>query len=139
MRVQVASVSDGFWSVFPVQPVAGRLTVSEDHVQGVAPVVVISQSLWQNQFGQRALDGFSIDLGGVSAQVVGVAPVGFDFPGSAQAWAIAEQRGPFSTSRTAHNWRVVGRLAPDVWMEQAVGAPISAKALLTAAEAALVK
>ena len=41
----------------------------------------------------------------------------FDFPSGAELWGPAEPYG--NTSRTSHNWRVVGRLAPGTTLEVA--------------------
>jgi putative ABC transport system permease protein len=110
--VSGAAVGEDFWKVFPVQPHRGRLTVPPDHLPGAPLMVLVSRSFWQNELGGRALDALSLELLGETARVVGVLPDGFDFPAGTQIWGPAE---PFntSTSRTAHNWDVVGRLARD--------------------------
>lgn len=114
VRVPGGTVTQDFWKVFPVTPLAGRLTLPEDHVEGAAPVLVVSRSLARDVLG--ALDpgsalGRSIEVGGRSFQVVGVLPDAFDFPQGARHWSPAEL-GTQSDSRTSHNWSVVGRLAP---------------------------
>ena len=50
--------------------------------------------------------------------VVGVLPGEVGFPDDASVWT-AREREPRLPSRTAHNWRVVGRLADGVTLEQA--------------------
>ncbi len=45
-------------------------------------------------------------------------PPGFDFPNGAEVW-IARECSPLNTSRTAHKWSVIGRLAAGVTIEQA--------------------
>lgn len=109
MNLRVATVSQDFWDVFRVVPLVGRLTTAEDHTPESAPVLVIAQSLWENDFASRPLDEIVLEVGSARAQVVGVVPAGFDFPNGAQLWGQAEPFG--NTSRTSHNWRVVGRLA----------------------------
>jgi predicted permease len=108
-----ATVSEDFWKVFPVRPLVGRLTVPADHAPGTAPVVVVSRSLWRNELGERPLDAYSLELAGLHARVVGVVPDDFAYPARARFWFPAElDHG--SDSRTAHNWRVVGRLRDGV-------------------------
>lgn len=119
LRVVMAQVSEDFWRVFPVRPVVGRLTTASDHVAGAEAVLVVSNAFWQNQLGGRDLDGLVLEVGTSRASVVGVTPDSFEFPNGVQAWGAAEQVGSFSESRTAHNWRVVGRLASGVTLAQA--------------------
>jgi predicted permease len=109
MNLRVASVSQDFWDVFRIVPIRGRLTTAEDHTPESPPVLVISQSLWENDFASRPLDEIVLEVGSARAQVVGVVPTDFDYPNGAQLWGQAEPHG--NTSRTSHNWRVVGRLA----------------------------
>jgi putative ABC transport system permease protein len=117
LSIPVANVSTDFWSVFRVVPVAGRLTTPEDHVEGAEPVLVVGQSLWENELGGLPLDRIVLEVRGVRARVVGVVPDGFDFPGGAEAWATAEPLG--NTSRTSHNWSVAGRLEAGTPIEAA--------------------
>lgn len=115
----VAPISVGIWSVFGVSPLEGRLTVPSDHVQGAAPVVVVSESFWRNELAGRPLEELRLDLNGVRATVVGVLPTSFDYPVGASVWQPAETLGPMSQSRTAHNWQVAGRLSDGVSIERA--------------------
>ncbi len=50
--------------------------------------------------------------------VVGVMAAGFDFPPGAAVW-IPRELDPELSSRTAHNWRAIGRLRPGVTLAQA--------------------
>ncbi|MBT8487647.1 MAG: ABC transporter permease, partial [Gemmatimonadetes bacterium] len=119
VTTNVAMVSQGVWSVFGVTPLQGRLTVEADHVVGGAAVVVVSESYWRNQLGARPIEEVRLDLNGVRASVVGVAPATFDYPMDTDVWQPLESTGPQSSSRTAHNWRVVGRLRDGVDVERA--------------------
>lgn len=119
VTTNVAMVSQGIWSVFGVTPLQGRLTVEADHVVGGAPVVVVSERYWRNQLGARSIDQVRLDLNGVRASVVGVAPGSFDYPMGTDLWQPLESTGPQSSSRTAHNWRVIGRLSDGVTMDRA--------------------
>ena len=112
MNLRVATVSKDFWDVFRLVPVVGRLSGPEDHTPESEPVLVISESLWRNDFGARPLDEITLEVGTARPRVVGVVPAAFDFPGGAQMWGQAEPFG--NTSRTSHNWRVVGRLGAGV-------------------------
>jgi putative ABC transport system permease protein len=109
LSLPVASVSADFWRVFRVVPVEGRLTSAADHVEGAEPVVVIGQRFWEQDLGRRPLEELTIETEGLRARVVGVVSKSFDFPGDAEVWGPADGFG--NTSRTSHNWSVVGRLA----------------------------
>lgn len=116
LRATVSGITEDFWSVFPVRPVAGRLTVPDDHVEGRPGVVVLREDFWRNELAARPLEDVVLEIAGERFQAVGVVPSGLDFPYGAELWRPAF---PYSTSRTAHNWRVVGRLAPGVTPERA--------------------
>ncbi len=116
LRAVVSGISEDFWKVFPVRPVEGRLTVPSDHVEGGAGVVVLREDFWRNELAGQDLDAILLEIGGQQLQAIGVVPSDLDFPFGAQLWTPAF---PSSTSRTAHNWRVVGRLAEGVSIQRA--------------------
>lgn len=108
LRTSVASVSNDFWRVFRLSPAAGRVLTVDEHTPDGAARIVVGHSLWQNELNGAPLEDIVLEVSGRRAQVVGVAPPEFDFPSGAEVWAAAEPHG--NTSRTSHNWRVVGRL-----------------------------
>jgi predicted permease len=83
--------------------------------------VVVSDGFWRRQLGPNpSLDDARLEVFGMSAQVIGVMPAGFDFPGDVDVWfpldlVPDDQLG----TRTAHNFRVVGRLAPGASIDAA--------------------
>jgi predicted permease len=56
---------------------------------------------------------------GKSFPITGVLPPRFHFPNETDIWLPANVVFPETESRSAHNYRVVGRLKPDVSLEQA--------------------
>jgi putative ABC transport system permease protein len=118
VTAMVANVSVDVWSGLGAVPLQGRLTTAVDHVQGAAPVVVVSEGFWRNQLAGRPLSELVLDLSGYSASVVGVVPSTFDFPAGTQIWLPIELGTP-SESRTAHGYSVVGRLADGLALERA--------------------
>lgn len=113
----VANITEDFWEVFGVVPQQGRLTQGSDHVEGTAPAVVVSRDYWETRLDSRPVAGTLLDVGSSRAEVVGVVDdVGF--PDGVDVWVPAELGG-FSTSRTSHNWRVVGRIQDGVTLERA--------------------
>ena len=117
LRVKTGAVSSGFFKVFPLRPVLGRLPVAADHRLGASPVAVVSYEFWRDVLGSpRSLAGTRLKLSW-DVEVIGVLPAGFDFPDHTQIWwpmELMEQ----SISRTAHNWDVVGRLKPGIRVER---------------------
>lgn len=114
--VPVAAISEDLWRVLPVNPVAGRLTVSDDHVDGAPPVALVSTTFARDILGADQPLGRTVEIYGVRAEVVGVLPADFDFPVGAQVWVPLPPQGD---SRTAHNWFVVGRLRAGTSLEAA--------------------
>ncbi|MDQ2710909.1 MAG: ABC transporter permease [Acidobacteriota bacterium] len=71
-------VSGGYFSGLGVRPVAGRLIGPADDRPGAVPVVTISYSFWQKQFGGSAdTIGKSILINGKPFLVAGVGPPDF--------------------------------------------------------------
>jgi putative ABC transport system permease protein len=119
VRGMVAWVSRDFFRVVGVQPAVGRAFAPEEQQLGGAPAVVVSHAFWQDHLGgAHDLSGVALTFGDDVHQVVGVMPAGFEFPVGAQLWRPRELR-PMLTSRTAHNWQVVARLAEGVPLDRA--------------------
>lgn len=117
-----ARVAAPFFSVFGVQPALGRTFLAEDDVEGKAHVVVLGHGLWTRRFGaDRNIVGKALMLDGQPYIVIGVMPEGFQTPRQAELWLPSEfmprDLGP--GARGAHYLAVMGRLKPEVRMEQA--------------------
>jgi predicted permease len=117
----VAAVTEDFFRVMGTEAAIGRTSSHEEQVQGGASVAVISYGLWQRAFGgRRDVLGQTIHAFGKAPVLVGIMPQGFGFPDKAELWVPQVAFGnPGFGSRTGHNWRVVGRLKPEVTVEQA--------------------
>lgn len=118
-RVQVAYVTPSMFGVLGVTPSLGRPLVDEDAEPGATPVVVLTHAGWSAQFG-RAPDvvGRTIELDGVTAEVVGVMPEGFAYPKPETVGLLPyriEPDGPFH----AFGIQGLARLAPGVTLETA--------------------
>ena len=118
-RVETASVSGDFFDVVGIQPAVGRAFAPDELDVGAAPAAVIGHAYWQRYFGgDSALGARTLSIADRTYSVVGVMPPGFDYPDGAEIWTPAEL-WPREESRTAHNWRAVGRLGPGVSLTQA--------------------
>ena len=115
-------VSPGVFTTLGVTPIVGRTIDASD---GAAPVVVLSYSLWQRKYGgDPNVIGRTIQLYGTGYTVVGVMPLGFQFPARTfQLWVgfdhAITQVPQQATNRALRIWQVVGRLKPSVTQAQA--------------------
>jgi putative ABC transport system permease protein len=110
VRTTRAVVSRDFFSALGTPPAEGR-AFSEDELRVGGPAAaVVSQSFRERYLsGERDLSRLALRFEGELYRVVGVMPAGFRFPEDAQVWTPRE-RWPVEISRSAHNWRGVGRL-----------------------------
>jgi putative ABC transport system permease protein len=115
---EVAAVSPEFFTVFSVAPTVGRGFTPEEWKSGSG--VVIGYAYSQNHFG-GAPDaiGKTVRMFDHTFTVVGVMPPGFDYPAKSAVWMAVNSVFPDTESRSAHNYRVVGRLQAWVTLRQA--------------------
>ena len=113
------------WDLFEmlgIQPALGR-GFRPDEEQPGTHVAVLSHTLWTNRFGgNREMLGKAIPIDGVPFTVIGVAPEGFQFPidvPAVQLWRTSSDESTAPNQRGARMLDVVGRLKPDVSVEQA--------------------
>ena len=137
MRLTSAQVSAGFFDVLRVGPMKGRFFTRGEDAPGADRVVVISHALWRDRFGADAnIIGRPIEIDGMSRQVIGVAPPGFNFPSSeTRLWIplLIDPTGASCTSTSpprcvqsavgyswgAYGHQVIGRLKEGASTEQA--------------------
>jgi putative ABC transport system permease protein len=119
-RDSVAQVSPEFFKALGVETLLGRLFTAEEARQGAQPTVVIGHAFWKRNFrGDAGAIGKTVKSFGRSFTIIGVLPDGFQFPAATALWFPANSVFPETESRTAHNYRVVGRLKPGVSPRQA--------------------
>ena len=115
----VASVSRDFFSVMSVEPIVGRAFTAQDQHVGAAPVALLSYGYWKQYLGGIAdFSAVKLTIENQPYSVIGVLPPGFQFPFDSDIWVPRElsKRLP---NRSAHNWRVVGRLRDGIPPAQA--------------------
>ena len=105
-------VSQGYFDVLGVRPVAGRLFSPEDHVPNAAPVAVVSEGFWRRVLGSMAPGG-TLLLDGVPYTLAGVAPQAAGTVAPADVYATLERKLPW-TERGMHYLETVGRLKAGV-------------------------
>jgi len=80
-RVDSLSVSHSFFDTLGVPPLLGRTFNEDDEVPDAPDVVILSEGLWQANFGGRQdVLGESVLIDSVSAEIVGVMPASLTFP-----------------------------------------------------------
>jgi len=121
--VMSVRASANLFSLLGVAPLLGR-TFTADEEQQKAPVVVLSYGLWQRRFGASPnVLGQTLEIDGVSSQVIGVMPEHFGFP--KEDTPLWEPHTLFAdwearkAQRGAGAWQVVGRLKANVSFTQA--------------------
>ena len=118
-RAQVSYASAGFFGAMGVQPLAGRTFLPAEEVFGGPVAAVVSYGYWQKTLGGVAdFTTIKLNVDGVSCHMVGVMPASFDYPAETEIW-ITRNTEPLNTSRTAHNWPVIGLLHEGTTLEQA--------------------
>lgn len=121
-RISGTVVSPELLRILGIEPILGRGFRSEEATPGSDGVVLLSHSLWLDQFGaDPETVGRSIMLDGRSRTVVGVLPNDFAFPRSDQDVLIPLEMDPANAGSFWGNggYRVVGRLFPGATSEDA--------------------
>ncbi|MDE3153652.1 MAG: ABC transporter permease [Acidobacteriota bacterium] len=136
-----ALVTAEFFTLFGVRPLAGRFFGADDAKAGRA-LAVLSEGFWQREFGgDPGVVGRTLQLGGASYTVVGIAPASFAWPQERQIWALATRAAPeppiattegYLTNRGMRYLDVVARLKPGV-------APATARADLETIQTGLAR
>ncbi len=128
----VVLVTPEFFDVFGVDALVGR-HISRTASAGDAPAAVLSHEFWQRRFGgSPSAIGRTVSFGQRAVTIIGVMPPGFSFPGRTDIWFYPSAQ-PETSSRSAHNYRVVARLKDDVGVEQAQAELSALAARLSAA------
>ncbi len=113
-------IASDFFECFGVTPVVGREFTPDELKVGGAGAAIISYGFAVRNFGEPELAlGKALVAEGKPLNVVGVMPPGFDFPEKTQVWVTEGIFGEETPSRSAHNYRVVGKLKDGVELAQA--------------------
>ena len=126
-QVKLGLVTANFPELLSAKPAVGRFFVPSDEGNGRAPVVLLTNELWQRRYGgDPKIVGQQVMLSGRSCTVVGVLPAGFRliFPEGASVPAKVDAYVPFpwdlaKQPRDQGYVRVIGRLREGVSVAQA--------------------
>ena len=119
-RVVAADVTANFFQALGVKPIQGRAFLPDEEQPGQGNVAIISAGLWQRRFGDDpAVIGQTIQIDGRNHTIIGVVANQARLPEGAEVWKplnfdLAEMK-----IRRFHFLRAIGRLKPDVTLQQA--------------------
>ena len=119
-RIEGAMVTAGIFDVLRVAPALGRPLLPSDKVPGAERVVVVSHGFWRRHLGgDPGAVGRAITLAGVPRTVIGMLPAGFRGPAELDVELWGNIYPDTGSGRTARYLRAMGRLRPNVTLEQA--------------------
>jgi predicted permease len=122
VRLACTMVSAELLSILGARPELGRTFYPGEDLAGQDNYVILSHALWEKQFGgDPSLIGRSIELEGLSREVVGVMPAQFAFPSTkTQLWLPLHNDPSNSSAYWAGDFMpVIGRLRPSATLPQA--------------------
>jgi predicted permease len=119
--VRASLMTSGAFAALGIAPALGRSFLPEDDQVGAPPVVILSQGLWQSQFGaDSGVVGRDVVIDGTAYRVVGVMPSGFAFPNPRiRLWTSLSDNQKTSSVRNAGYLQVVARLSRGLTLEGA--------------------
>jgi putative ABC transport system permease protein len=86
-QLTASRVTASFFSLLGVPPLRGRVFRADEDAPNANLTVVLSDALWQRQFGgDPGIVGTTIRLDRQAALVIGVMPRRFDFPKGTELW-----------------------------------------------------
>ena len=120
-QISGAQITGGFFPVMATAPALGRTITDDDDRPGARDVVVLSHALWARRFGSDpGIVGRQLQINGISREVVGVMPAGFQFPLQSELWMPFKFTArDLETQRGAHYIDVIARLKPEASLEAA--------------------
>lgn len=120
-RVPAQVVGGDFFGVLGVAPLRGRFFSAEE-AGSREQFAVVSESYWRGALGSTPEFPVSLTVGGRPALILGVLGERYTYPAGTDIWVNGRIEN--STSGEAHtwiNWYGIGRLKPDVTLDQASG------------------
>jgi putative ABC transport system permease protein len=120
-RVRRATVNAELLETLAVQPAHGRWFRRDETRPNGPALVILSHELWLSAFGAREdIVGRTMELDGVTRELVGVMPAGFDLMDNrVDVWLPLQLSPALRQFRESHFLNVLGRLKDNVTAEQA--------------------
>jgi putative ABC transport system permease protein len=122
--VRTRQVLGDFFEVLGVDAATGRTITVEESEPGAPAIATISHRFWENRLGRDpAILGRTLILNDLPFEVIGVMPEGFEFPALTDDVYLPtgyfSESLAWSTRGSSAGTRAIGRLLPDVSIEQA--------------------
>jgi predicted permease len=118
-NIRGTRVTTDLFSVVRQPTLMGRDFVPEDGEAGAEPVAIIGEGLWRSRYGaDPEILGASIRGNGIPFTVVGIMPLGMEFPNNSQIW-FALREGEEFEPRENRSLQVIGRLAGGTSIDEA--------------------
>ncbi len=120
-QIPAAQITGGFFTVMATPALIGRTLTDDDARMGARDVVVLSHALWARRFGaSRGVLGQQLQIDGVSREIIGVMPPGFQFPLQSEFWIPLQFTArDLETQRGAHYINVIARMKPATSLDAA--------------------
>ena len=126
-RLNAMRVSWNFFAMLGAHPAIGRDFTQQDDHPNRYRVLILSDALWRRRFGGNpAILGQFVRMNDQSFQIVGVMPAAFEpllsayFYKPAELWAPLGYDGTLRYAcRSCQHLRAIGRVRPDVTLDQA--------------------
>ena len=120
-RVTGVNATSGVFETLGVPPLLGQPFAADDDRIGMPARVLLSQGYWESRLGgDPNVIGESLVISGVPHEIAGVMPRGFAFPSETERlWTTFPDRRRSTTTREGGSLKVIGRLRPDVSIDQA--------------------
>ncbi|MDQ6828142.1 MAG: ABC transporter permease [Gemmatimonadota bacterium] len=119
-RIPAAYMTASMLPTLRVKPVRGRnFSETEDVAKGPM-VALISDRLWRTAFAaDRAIVGRTIQINGLSREVIGIMPKDFHFPAVETEIWMPMQMDPAHVNEASFNYNGIARLKPGQTLESA--------------------
>jgi predicted permease len=119
-RIAAAEVSQNFFETFGINPVVGRTFLPEEEIPAHPAVAVLSSTLCSRLGNPSDVLSKTILLNGKPTTVIGIMPLGFNFPEKTLMWLpTAWTLNDEMLLKQALFHEVVGRLKPEISTAQA--------------------
>lgn len=123
VRLDCARIENNFLPTLGVMPIVGRNFLPIEDRPNAPRVALISFALWRSRFQMdRSVVGKIVKIDGMSTQVIGVLPAGFEMPRLQSADVLVPEALDIAAERRADPGRPLwafARLKPGVTVEQA--------------------
>jgi predicted permease len=126
LRVRAASVQASIFPALGAKPILGRVFSAEEDTPGRNGVAVLAEGLWRSAFGaDPAVVGRTIQLDGISREVIGVLPGSLRLPtdygtrAAIDLWEPLALDTPDPNERGNHGLLALARLKPGVTLASA--------------------